>query len=93
MKGDKHGYGYSAKCIATSPLIIIYVSAPILGVSLLVGLAVSIFGTTQIHEQTLSFVPKIIAVIISVLLFGSWMLVKLMEFTKNLFLNMNEYFR
>ncbi|NLC68470.1 MAG: flagellar biosynthesis protein FliQ [Clostridiaceae bacterium] len=75
-------------------LIIIYVSAPILGVSLLVGLAVSIFqATTQIHEQTLSFVPKIIAVIISVLLFGSWMLVKLMEFTKNLFLNMNEYFR
>lgn len=75
-------------------LTILYVSAPILGVSLLVGLAVSIFqATTQIHEQTLSFVPKIVAVIISVLLFGSWMLVKLIEFTKNLCLNMNEYIK
>jgi flagellar biosynthetic protein FliQ len=75
-------------------LTILYVSAPILGVSLLVGLAVSIFqATTQIHEQTLSFVPKIISVIISVLLFGSWMLIKLIEFTKNLCLNLNEYIK
>ena len=82
------------KILQDALLTMLYVSAPILVISLLVGLIVSIFqATTQIHEQTLSFVPKIIAVIISVLLFGSWMLVKLVEFTKNLCLNINEYIK
>ncbi|NSW89871.1 MAG: flagellar biosynthesis protein FliQ [Firmicutes bacterium] len=77
-----------------SLLTVLYVSAPILGVSLIVGLAVSIFqATTQIHEQTLSFVPKILAVIISLVLFGPWMLVKLIEFTKSLYLNIDEYIK
>jgi flagellar biosynthetic protein FliQ len=82
------------KILQDALLTMLYVSAPILVISLLVGLIVSIFqATTQIHEQTLSFVPKIIAVIISILLFGSWMLVKLVEFTKNLCLNINEYIK
>lgn len=65
---------------------IIIVSSPVLLVSLLVGLIVSIFqATTQINEQTLSFVPKIIAVFISIMAFGPWMLNKLIDFTNNLF--------
>lgn len=75
-------------------MIVLYVSAPMLGLSLLVGLAVSIFqATTQIQEQTLSFIPKILAVIVAVAVFGSWMLRVLIEYTQGLFLNINQYIK
>jgi flagellar biosynthesis protein FliQ len=75
-------------------LTIIYVSAPILGLSLIVGLAVSIFqATTQIQEQTLAFIPKILAVLGGVSLFGAWMLRIMIEFMRDVFLNMNTYIR
>ena len=54
---------------------VLLVSGPTLGLGLLVGLLVSIFqATTQIQEQTLTFIPKIIAVLLSLVLFGPWML-------------------
>ncbi len=62
------------------------VSAPILLVSLLVGLIISIFqATTQIQEQTLTFVPKLIAIAAVGLLAGSWMLQMLVGFTTRIF--------
>ncbi|HEX3029298.1 MAG TPA: flagellar biosynthesis protein FliQ [Clostridia bacterium] len=81
--------------IARSALqVVILVSAPMLGLSLIVGLAISIFqATTQIQEQTLTFVPKILAVVFSIALFGSWMLKVLIEFTQGIFNNMNQYIR
>ncbi len=67
---------------------VIKLAAPLLGVALIVGLAVSIFqATTQIQEQTLSFVPKIIAVFLSIFIFGSWMMTTLKEFTLRLYDN------
>lgn len=54
---------------------IIVASAPLLIISLIVGLIVSIFQTvTSIQEQTLTFVPKIVAVFLGIMVFGSWML-------------------
>jgi len=74
--------------------MIIYVSAPLLGLSLIVGIAVSIFqATTQIQEQTLSFIPKILAVLAAITIFGSWMLRVLIEYTQNIFGNINSYIR
>ena len=74
--------------------IVIIVSAPMLGLSLIVGLAISIFqATTQIQEQTLTFIPKILAVIAGVALFGSWMLRVLIEYTVNLYSNINQYIK
>lgn len=71
---------------------ILMVSAPMLGFGLLVGLLISIFqATTQIQEATLAFVPKIVAVFISILVFGPWILNVLMDFTLNLFNNINTY--
>ncbi|MGI6587752.1 MAG: flagellar biosynthesis protein FliQ [Peptococcia bacterium] len=65
---------------------ILLLSGPLLGVSLLVGLIISIFqATTQIQEQTLTFVPKIIMVFISLVIFGPWMLNLIVAFTTNLF--------
>lgn len=73
-------------------LTVLMVSAPILGVSLLVGLLVSILqATTQIQEQTLSFVPKIVAVFAALLFFGAWMMNVLLAFTSNLLINLPNY--
>ncbi|MDH7480001.1 MAG: flagellar biosynthesis protein FliQ [Syntrophomonadaceae bacterium] len=67
-------------------------SAPILGGSLLIGLLVSVFqATTQIQEQTLTFVPKIVAVMVIVAVFGPWMLNLLLSFTSYLFGSLHTY--
>jgi flagellar biosynthetic protein FliQ len=58
------------------------VSMPLLGLGLVVGLAVSIFqAVTQIHEMTLSFVPKVVVVLVALLFFAGWMLEHLIHFT------------
>ena len=62
------------------------VSAPILLTAMLVGFLISLFqAATQIQEQTLSFVPKIIAVAIALLVTGNWVLAELVSFTEALF--------
>jgi len=59
----------------------ILVSMPMLGLGLAVGLVVSIFqAVTQINEMTLTFVPKILIVLLALLFFASWMLENLMDF-------------
>ena len=64
----------------------IMVAGPILIVSLLVGLIISIFqATTQIQEQTLTFVPKLIVIILVLVIGGPWMLNKLVILTTELF--------
>jgi flagellar biosynthetic protein FliQ len=73
---------------------IILVSGPMLGFGLVVGLIVSIFqAATQIQEQTLTFIPKILAILLSGLLFGPWMLRVLMDFASKLLGNMHTYIR
>ena len=71
--------------------LIIEVSLPVLLVSLCVGLAVSIFQTVTIQEQTLTFVPKIICVFLSLVLFGNWMMTALVEFMTSLWSNFGMY--
>lgn len=71
---------------------IIICSAPMLITSLVVGLIVSIFQTvTSIQEQTLTFVPKIIAVFVGLMIFGSWILTNLTEFVTTLWSNFSMY--
>ena len=68
---------------------VLLVSGPILGLGLLVGLVVSIFqATTQIQEQTLAFIPKIVVVLASVIVFGPWMLRVMLDFTMRLWVNL-----
>jgi flagellar biosynthetic protein FliQ len=63
------------------------VSAPILGIGMIVGLIISIFQTTtSIQEQTLTFVPKIIAIFASVIIFAAWIIHTLVTYTKNIFM-------
>ena len=74
--------------------LIIKVSGPILLVSLIVGLIISIFQTvTSIQEQTLTFVPKIIAVFLTLILLGNWVLTQITEFMNRLWSNFSLYTR
>lgn len=65
---------------------------PLLILALAVGLLVSIFqATTQIQEQTLAFIPKIVAVLVGLIFFGPWMLTKMVEFTADILQNLNSF--
>ena len=71
---------------------IILCSAPLLIISLVVGLVVSIFQTvTSIQEQTLTFVPKIVCVFLGMVIFGSWILTNLTEFINTLWSDFSIY--
>ena len=73
---------------------IILTSAPLLLVSLVIGLIISIFQTvTSIQEQTLTFVPKILGVFISMMLLGHWMLTQLTTLITNLWSDFSIYIR
>ena len=62
------------------------VALPVLLVSLVVGLAVSIFqAVTQIQEQTLTFIPKVVAMAIVIVIVGPWMLGQIVSYTQNLY--------
>ncbi len=74
--------------------LIIKCSAPMLLVSLCVGLAVSIFQTaTSIQEQTLTFVPKVLAIFISLMILGHWILTQIIEYMHMLWSNFSVYVR
>lgn len=73
---------------------ILILSAPMLVIGLLVGLAISIFqATTQIQEATLAFIPKIIAILGSVVVFGPWLLNIIIDYTLKLYTNLHNYIR
>lgn len=62
------------------------IAAPMLLVSIIIGLIIAIFqAATQIHEQTLTFVPKIIALGLMLLVLGSWMMTTFSEFFQHIF--------
>lgn len=72
--------------------VTLMISGSLLAIALLVGLIVSIFHTTtQIQEQTLAFIPKIVAVLLALIFFGPWMLSTILSFTTELFSNLNRF--
>jgi flagellar biosynthesis protein FliQ len=74
--------------------VTILVSMPMLALGLIVGLAISIFqAVTQIQEMTLTFVPKILIVLVALLFFANWMLEQLMHFTINVIEQIPYYIR
>ncbi|ASF39477.1 MULTISPECIES: flagellar biosynthesis protein FliQ [Halobacillus] len=69
---------------------VLMITGPLLILALAVGLLVSIFqATTQIQEQTLAFIPKIVAVMVGLIFFGPWMLTNMVEFAAGIFSNLN----
>ncbi|MCM3386765.1 flagellar biosynthesis protein FliQ [Ureibacillus chungkukjangi] len=72
--------------------IVLLVSGPLLLIALVVGLIVSIFqATTSIQEQTLAFVPKIVAVLVAIVFFGPWMIEQLTTYVTDILNNLTRY--
>jgi len=68
-------------------MITLVVSAPLLGIGMIVGLIISIFQTTtSIQEQTLTFVPKIVAIFVAIIFFAGWMISMLTDYTRKIFM-------
>ncbi len=71
----------------------IMMAAPVLGLSMLVGLLVSMFQVvTQIQEMSLTFIPKLLTAALALIAFGPWMLDLLIEFSRGLITNIPLYF-
>jgi flagellar biosynthetic protein FliQ len=74
--------------------ITLLIAGPMLFSGLIVGLIVSIFqAVTQVHEMTLTFIPKILAVMAALVFFSPWMMSVLLNFTERLFINIPMYIR
>ena len=74
--------------------VTLLVSGPMLLFGLIVGLIVSVFqAVTQVHEMTLTFIPKILAVMFALVLFFPWMMRIMLDFTEKLFVNIPLYIR
>ena len=74
--------------------MVMLVSAPMLGLGLIVGVVVSIFqATTQIQEQTLAFVPKILATFVAILVFGPWILGMMVDYAREMFMSFQSVIR
>ena len=70
------------------------ISLPMLGIGLAVGITISILqAATQIQEMTLTFIPKIIAIFLALLLSFPWIMDKMVTFTETVFLNIPQYVR
>lgn len=70
------------------------ICAPVLGIGLVIGLVVSIFqATTQIQEQSLQFVPKLIGMMIAMIVFGPWMLNLTLDFMHGILGNLSSFIR
>lgn len=68
------------------------ISAPVLGLTLLVGLAISVFQVvTQLQEMSLAFIPKLIVAAFALIIFGGWMLNHLVVFARTLIANIPQY--
>lgn len=79
--------GYAVEIMRSGVLQVLIIAAPVLLIGMMVGLIVSIFqATTSIQEQTLTFVPKIAAILLALFFFGNWMLTTLQSYTMNLFM-------
>ena len=73
---------------------ILMASLPMLGIALVVGVIISIFqATTQINEQTLAFVPKILGILFAILLFGGFILSTVTDFSTDLFASISTMLR
>ncbi len=76
--------GFGRQAIETMLLV----SLPVLGLSMAIGLIISVFqSVTQIQEMTITFVPKVFVTFLTLLIFGSWMLGKLVGFLREVILN------
>lgn len=92
-RGEKVTADLAMQLMGDMLITALLIGAPVLGFSMLVGLAVSLLQVvTQIQEMSLTFIPKIITVVVTIFLFGPWMLRKLLAYSSTVIENIPNYF-
>ncbi len=82
----------AAEMIRSGLYVILKCALPVLLVSMAIGLAISIFHTvTSIQEQTLTFVPKVVGIFLTIMLLGNWIMNNITSFTTDLWSNFVYY--
>ncbi len=85
---------YVVEVVSQAIRVTLMLSAPMLIGALVVGVLVSIFqAVTQINEQTLSFIPKILVIIAALVIFSPWMMETMVTYTQDLFISIPELIR
>jgi len=85
---------FAIEVISQAMKVTLMLSAPMLLSALVVGILVSIFqAVTQINEQTLSFIPKILVIIVALVIFSPWMMETMVSYTQDLFASIPELIR
>lgn len=75
-------------------MTVLTAASPVLIAGLVVGLTISILqAVTQVHEMTLTFIPKIVAIFLSLMVFGPWVIRIIMNFAMGVFSNLDKYAR
>jgi flagellar biosynthetic protein FliQ len=78
--------GFAVQLLRSSAVQTLLIAAPLLLIGMVVGLIVAIFqATTSLQEQTLTFVPKILAILGALIVFGPWIVTSMVQFTLRLF--------
>jgi flagellar biosynthetic protein FliQ len=85
---------FAIEVVSQAIKVALMLSAPMLAGALIVGVLVSIFqAVTQINEQTLSFIPKILVIVAALVIFSPWMMETMVTYTKDLFISIPELIR
>lgn len=92
MEGDGMNAEMVISLAENGVFTVLIVAGPLLLLALAVGLMVSIFqATTQIQEQTLAFIPKIVSVLVGLVFLGPWMLSHLLSYANDIFNNLTRF--
>lgn len=86
--------GFAVEVVNQGIKVALMLAAPMLIGALLVGILVSIFqAVTQINEQTLSFIPKILVIVAALVIFSPWMMETMVSYTQDLWIGIPEFIR
>ena len=86
--------GFAVEVVNQGIKVALMLAAPMLIGALLVGILVSIFqAVTQINEQTLSFIPKILVIVAALVIFSPWMMETMVSYTSDLWTSIPEFIR
>ena len=83
---------FAVEIIRQALITVLLAAAPVLIAGMVVGLAVSVLqAVSQVHEMTLTFIPKIVAIFATIMIFGSWIIKVILNFSTGILTNLSQY--
>ena len=83
---------FAVEIVRQALITVLLAAAPVLIAGMVVGLAVSVLqAVSQVHEMTLTFIPKIVAIFATIMIFGSWIIKVILNFSTGILVNLSQY--